>query len=40
MDYFDLSVNKGGLSKIFKNTNVKFCFFTLHQIYFPLKQKR
>ena len=28
MDYFDLSVNKGGLSKIFKNTNVKFCFFT------------
>ena len=28
MDYFDLSVKKGGLSKVFKDTNVKFCFFT------------
>ena len=28
MDYFDLSVKKGGLAKIFKDTNVKFCFFT------------
>ncbi len=28
MDYFDLSANKGGLAKVFKNTNVKFCFFT------------
>ncbi len=28
MDYFDLSVKKGGLPKVFKNTNVKFCFFT------------
>jgi homoserine O-acetyltransferase len=28
MDYFDLSVKNGGLPKVFKNTNVKFCFFT------------
>ncbi len=28
MDYFDLSIKKGGLSKVFNNTNVKFCFFT------------
>ena len=28
MDYFDLSIKKGGLPKVFKNTNVKFCFFT------------
>ena len=24
----DLSVKKGGLPKVFKNTNVKFCFFS------------
>ena len=28
MDYFDLSVKKGGLSKVFKNSNVNFCFFS------------
>ena len=28
MDYFDLSINKGGLAKIFSNSNVKFCFFS------------
>ncbi len=28
MDYFDLSIKKGGLSKIFKNSDVKFCFFS------------
>jgi len=28
MDYFDMSAKRGGLAKVFKNTNVKFCFFT------------
>ena len=28
MDYFDLSCRKGGLSGVFKNSNVNFCFFT------------
>ncbi len=28
MDYFDLSTKRGGLSEVFKNSNVKFCFFT------------
>ncbi len=28
MDYFDLSIKKGGLSNIFKNSDIKFCFFS------------
>ena len=28
MDYFDLSQKKGGLSKSFKDSKLKFCFFT------------
>lgn len=28
MDYFDLSVKSGGLVRSFKDSNVKFCFFT------------
>ena len=28
MDYFDLSIKKGGLSNVFANSNIKFCFFS------------
>ncbi len=28
MDYFDLSLGKGGLSNIFKDSKIKFCFFS------------
>ena len=28
MDYFDLSNTKGGLTKLFQNNKIKFCFFT------------
>ena len=28
MDYFDLSIFKGGLPNVFKNNDVKFCFFS------------
>ena len=28
MDYFDLSNRKGGLPQLFKNNNLKFCFFS------------
>ena len=28
MDYFDLSLGKGGLSNIFKDSKIRFCFFS------------
>ena len=28
MDYFDLSVKKGGLKKIFSSKELKYCFFS------------
>jgi len=28
MDYFDLSIKKGGLSSVFKKSDISFCFFS------------
>ena len=32
MDYFDLSMKNGGLSKAFVYKNLTYCFLTFHQI--------
>ena len=31
MDYFDLSMKKGGLKKAFAKKDLKYCFFVFHQ---------
>ena len=39
MDYFDLSIKKGGLSNIFKNSDIKFCFFSFTSDWLFQRQK-